>query len=604
MDADNDLEAPQMDDLEEMMAVGSSAAINLVVLSDRHVDDDGGRQYTNRAVGGLKNWTSAKLMVVEKGRLRELADWGEVNMGDPATLKRFLQTVTERFPANRFGLVFGDHGAGWVGIVGDESAGGDSLTTLELPPVLRDVTVRTGKFDLIGFDACLMANLEAAKAIAPFGKTMVASEELEPGNGWDYTPLLTAFSKNASMNGAALGRIVVDTFRDFYLGEAEGGRDKTVTLGVIDLEKIPALETAVSNLGLRNQSFIKAGGLDNWKKTSRARGETEQFGHKGDGEGASHLYDVIDYAENLKREQPDAETVKAADAVIAAVKAAVVYKFSGAAHPRARGLSIYFPPDKETLLDYDYAATPFSVSGKWLPFLADYAGARFADTVAPKIEKVVTDDEKIAASDVVTVTAKVSADDIEEATFVLAESYDNEQLIIGAIPAEPDANGVLREEWDGSWFSIGDGQKELICPITNFEHLEDAQDIFLAEVPAEIRFRGTKEWQRVTLYFYLDFNEEEVMGEFVYAFSFKGSQAREIEIETGDAVRPVYLSIDENGAASLIASDDKDDVLNITGGDSLSVGRAAVAAGNYLIGFTATDYAGNTSEELKAVTIE
>ncbi|MEP6903707.1 MAG: hypothetical protein ABJA66_18435, partial [Actinomycetota bacterium] len=35
MDSDNNLEAPQMEDLEEMMAVGSSANINLIGLVDR-----------------------------------------------------------------------------------------------------------------------------------------------------------------------------------------------------------------------------------------------------------------------------------------------------------------------------------------------------------------------------------------------------------------------------------------------------------------------------------------------------------------------------------------------------------------------------------------
>ncbi len=602
MDADNDLEAPQMRDLEEMMAVGSSENINIIVLADRHIGDDG-RQYTNRAVGGLKNWTTAKYLMIEKGKLREIDDWGEVNMGNPATLKRFLQTATEDFPAKRYGLVFGNHGEGWVGIVGDESASGDTLTTPELSPVFKEITANTGKFELIGFDACLMANFEVAQAVAPFGKTMVASEELEPGNGWNYTPLMTAFAKNPQMDGFALGKIIVDTYRDFYLGKDQGNRDKSVTLSMIDLQKVPQLETAISNLGVRNQSFLKSGGRNNFIKTSQARSKTEQFGQNEDGEGGSHFYDIVDYAENLKREQPDAETVKAADAAIAAVKTAVVYKISGALHPRSSGLSIYFPPEKENLLG-GYQLTPFSVSGKWLPFLADYTGAKIADTQAPQIENVESSDEVVAENDVITVTAKVTADDIEEATFVIAESSGDEQIIIGAIPAQPDENGVLREEWDGSWFSIGDGTKELICPITNFVELDDSEESFYVEVPAQVRFRGTTGWRDVILYFQLDFNEEEVIGEFVYAFAFKGNQAREIELEIGDSIRPVYISIDTNGDASLIASNDENDILNITEDDDITVGRTDVAAGDYLIGFTVTDFSGNTSEEFTEVTIE
>ena len=41
-------------------------------------------------------------------------------------------------------------------------------------------------FELIGFDACLMASVEMASVASPYAKYMVASEEVEPGSGWDY----------------------------------------------------------------------------------------------------------------------------------------------------------------------------------------------------------------------------------------------------------------------------------------------------------------------------------------------------------------------------------------------------------------------------------
>ena len=52
MDADNNLEDPQMTDLEEMMKVGSSAGIKIIVLADRSTKNEGHRGYTDRAVGG------------------------------------------------------------------------------------------------------------------------------------------------------------------------------------------------------------------------------------------------------------------------------------------------------------------------------------------------------------------------------------------------------------------------------------------------------------------------------------------------------------------------------------------------------------------------
>ena len=75
--ADNDLEAPQMQDLREMLKVGSTAQVNVVVLADRHPQGDG--KYTNSSVANLPDWTSAKLLYVEPGRMRELADKGELS---------------------------------------------------------------------------------------------------------------------------------------------------------------------------------------------------------------------------------------------------------------------------------------------------------------------------------------------------------------------------------------------------------------------------------------------------------------------------------------------------------------------------------------------
>lgn len=604
MDADNNLEDPQMTDLEEMMKVGSNANINIVVLADRSKTEKA-RGYTDRAVGGIPNWTTTKLFYLERGRLREIEDWGEVNMGDPKTLGKFLTVSTTNFPAKRYGLVFGDHGDGWNGIVGDESHDGDNLNAKELPAILKEITAKTGKLELIGFDACLMANFETAQAIAPFGKAMVASEELEPGDGWSYTPIMQSLTTTPTMDGFALGKVIVNAYRDYYLGAAQGGRDKTVTLSVLDLAKIPAVETAANNLALSNVSILQAKQRDAFLQTARARKATEEFGAGDDGEEGSHFYDLAQYAENLKQQQPS--VAPAADQLVSAVKSAVVYKIAGEAHARSHGLSIYFPPDAKTLTEpkrFEYKDTLFSQNGKWIGFLNQYVGLGKADTEAPKISEVKTNDDKVNNTDVITVSSKVNADDIEEATFVLAESYKEGEIIIGAIPTAPDENGVLKEEWDGSWFSIGDGTKELVCPVTDFTELEEGKDTFLVEVPAQIRYDGETKWRDVTLYFYLDFNEEEVVGEFVYAFDFSGKQPREVDVMVGDSIRPVYIAVDTDGEVELIASDDENDVLKVTEDDDITVGRMDVDAGKYLIGFTVTDFAGNEDAEFTEVTIE
>ena len=99
-DADCNLEAPMMRDLEEMLAVGSSKDVKVVALVDRHPSSEA--PYCGEAVGGLADWTTTKLVEVEKGKLVELADLGEKNMGDGATLSSFVADAVNfgsSFPA-------------------------------------------------------------------------------------------------------------------------------------------------------------------------------------------------------------------------------------------------------------------------------------------------------------------------------------------------------------------------------------------------------------------------------------------------------------------------------------------------------------------------
>jgi hypothetical protein len=608
MDADNDLELDQMNDLKEMLAAGSTKDVNVIVLADRHPGGDG-RKYTNEPIANLKNWTTAKLLYVEQNHLRELADWGEVDMGDQATLERFLQTA-KSFPAKHYGVVFEDHGSSWPGCCVDETNGNDMLTTEEIAGALKKATATTGKFELIGFDACLMGNLEVAKAMAPYGRVMVASEEVEPGDGWYFTPLLNALNKSPKMNGVELGRVIVDTFNDFFAKSPDEGlrhRAEGITLGVIALDQIEPLEKAVNELAVNNQGSLTKEGRASWLKIASARSRAEQYASTGEGEDTG-IYDLVDFAENLKRQPPDAQTAKPAEAVIQALKNVVVYSIHGRARPNASGISIFFPSDRDVLTakqgKADYTQTAFSRSGKWLPFLASYTGADATDTEAPDLEDVETNDSDLEANDVATVTAKVKADDIDEVSFVLAHTQGEVQTILGAVPATPDEKGVLKESWDGEWFTIGDQQTELICPITGFEELNAEEDTYLAEVPAQVRFKDTKEWVDVTLYFYLDFNGEKVSGDFIYAFEETKFGPRETDLEAGDDIRPVYLQIDAKGKEHLVTADRADQILHLKGEDDIKVGRRRVPKGTYKIGFVATDFAGNTTQKFTDAKIE
>jgi hypothetical protein len=82
-----------------------------------------------------------------------------------------------------------------TGTVSDTSGG--VLTNVEAAGVLRAGFQRAGqkrKLDMIFSDTCLNGMVEVLDQLEPFATVVVGSEELEPGDGWDYQGLYRAMS--------------------------------------------------------------------------------------------------------------------------------------------------------------------------------------------------------------------------------------------------------------------------------------------------------------------------------------------------------------------------------------------------------------------------
>lgn len=602
MDSDNDLEAAQVNDLIEMAQVGSSAKINIVALIDRHPGSNEEDGYTGTAPG-LGEFTDSRVVYVEKQKFTTLARRGELNMGDVANLNKFVADTVLNFPAKRYALVFGDHGSGWTGILGDET-NKDSFTMAELAAGLAAANKTIGgKIELLGFDACLMANYEVVKTVYPYAKAMVSSEELEPADGWSYTPIMQRLTANPTMDGFALGKVIVEEYKKLYSSGDEGNRVANITLSVKDLSKTDAVTAAVNELSSNTQRFLKAGGRSALNKMGEARSSTEEHGANDRGKDAEFL-DLVHFAQNIKLQSKDPGIATAADKVIEAVQSMVTFKITGEAHPRSHGLSIYFPKDRQVIADSGYSQQSFAKALMWTDVLNSYSGIIAADTTKPEVSQAEVSAPEVAKNNEVTVTSNVKGDDIDEATFILAEKDGDAAILIGALPTEPDENGKLTETWDGTWFAISDGKVESICPITDFTEIDGREDVYVVEVPAQARRKGRSAWVDITLYFLIDLTKDEPTGEFIYAFSERNGQQREFELNVGDSVRPVYVRIDEDGESEAVAATDEDDILTVSKDDGIFIGATEVAAGDYLIGFLVTDYAGNDSETLVEVTVK
>ena len=154
----------------------------------------------------------------------------------------------QSFPADHYAVLFGDHGMAWAGVALSESVGkGNTLGIDEMAQALKESAPPGGRFDLIGFDACVMSNLEVAKILAPVAHYLVASEEIEPSEGWDYAAFLGKLTRTPTMDAPTLGRTIVDTYKDYYAKAASHERSektRALTLAVVDLDQVASLDRA------------------------------------------------------------------------------------------------------------------------------------------------------------------------------------------------------------------------------------------------------------------------------------------------------------------------------------------------------------------------
>jgi len=241
IDGDNNLEDAAIDDLNEMEMAGSSDQVNIVVQLDRIPGYDSSNG----------NWTTCKRFYVTKDSngydstivSTEIADLGERNMGEPATLVEFAQWGKDNYPAQHYALVLWDHGNGWrllgrstyqkniipkdfdtggpiaapTGIGWDDTDGGDYITTPELRSALQSIYTYYGaKIDILGMDACLMGMLEIDYELAPFVDYRVGAEETEPWDGWDYEASMAWLVDNPGATAEQLAQQLVSDYGAFY----------------------------------------------------------------------------------------------------------------------------------------------------------------------------------------------------------------------------------------------------------------------------------------------------------------------------------------------------------------------------------------------------
>ncbi len=239
LNAANNLEPFGIEDLNEMEKVGSTRDVNIVVELARYREQPKGPQpnfsyfwnpYSERPrqyYFGLENEPSTARYYVLQDKdevrvqsvLKDRA--GVTDAGDPKTLENFCRWAVETYPAEHYALVIWNHGAGWSGVSYDDN----TRRGLDLPevrsalePIAALLEAKQGKkhIDVLDFDACLMATLEVGYELKDVVDYLVASQEVEPGDGMPYDDYLEWLTTYPEAPPVSFAKAMVDRYVRSY----------------------------------------------------------------------------------------------------------------------------------------------------------------------------------------------------------------------------------------------------------------------------------------------------------------------------------------------------------------------------------------------------
>lgn len=191
---------------------GKPDNVNIVVKVDGHIRGGGNTSLSNSTLtllpGAGCEFTINNQRVVPDNEHSLTGD----NMGDPNTLIDFVNRSIQKYPAKKMGLILYNHGRALNGVCHDArhhytdelyGAEDDPLYNSEVKYALENIFNNNnlnGKFEFIGYDACLMQVQDVADYNSQYFKYMVASEEFT--YHWGWSGFLNAIYQNKSTKTA------------------------------------------------------------------------------------------------------------------------------------------------------------------------------------------------------------------------------------------------------------------------------------------------------------------------------------------------------------------------------------------------------------------
>lgn len=414
----NDLASYAPRSIRQACSVDESENVNVVILhAKRRKRKNSSKkehlQYEEQYCIG-KQYAEIFVITNKEKKLLYTVDGPEADSSNEQLLIDFYTYIEKHFPADNYHLFFWDHGTGPLepllrkkilaeslfkmghlkeieerqylnfltiflsnnrsrkGLCYDQKSN-RCLTDQTLSRALLHLTenVIKKKFSIIGFDMCFMAMIETIVTIKDFADIMVASQEAELGEGWDYSSILKIFNEIDPTPKELAEHIVKEhektfSYISYYTLSAVNLSSFTITL-----EQIKEL-TKIIYYGLKNQYNNS---FSNVLELCRSKRKCTHFDE-------SDFIDILDFFRNLLEQLPSValqdqekeelfckELSDQLKKVMANIENNIIINKSGKKFKRASGLSIYFPAHH---IHGSYYNNNFATQTYWLEILKIY----------------------------------------------------------------------------------------------------------------------------------------------------------------------------------------------------------------------------------------
>ena len=240
-------ESQATDDLEEMLRAPYSDDVNIVVQTMGTMDWSDKYEISS---------DETQRFILEEDDLKPVSHGlGQLDCTKTDTLSDFIKWGVDEYPAERYILLFWNHGGGPVyGFGYDEYQGYDEKLTLdEIQDALDESNT---DFELIGMDCCIMSSLEVCYALYDYCDYMILSEEFETGIGWSYEGFFTTLVKNPEISIEELAHVIID---DMIVDNENDFEDEPSTLALINQSMIKVLYSAWKDFAyMHEEELLKA----------------------------------------------------------------------------------------------------------------------------------------------------------------------------------------------------------------------------------------------------------------------------------------------------------------------------------------------------------